>query len=254
MFTSSRALLFASLALPSAFAVSLADFTPRATNLPSSCEAVYTANIPGCQASDFGSGGCSTDCINALNSIVPSVQQACSSVSGGNIIAAVLAGKATQILCHLPDSSSMTTSVASSSQAPSSSSASQASTSDTPSTSVSSISSSSSSSSSSSTPSTTVIVATNTVIPQASLTGTGIVVDTSTPPAVASATQSHNPATQSSINQGGSLLSAQPAANSVGSPVKASFILISNHDHILTGIVRQGGSCQSFKTCSSRPS
>ncbi|KAF2148180.1 hypothetical protein K461DRAFT_57976 [Myriangium duriaei CBS 260.36] len=231
MVSALRAIFVASLALPSTLAVSLADFAPRASNLPSSCEAVYTATIPGCQASDFQNSKCSTGCINALNGLTSSVTKACSGVTGGNIIAAVMVGKATGLLC--PNAASYgsltTTTAAATSQSQATSS--QAATSTTKSSAQSATTSTdsntaSSSSSDSSSQSTTIVWATNTVIPQASSVGSSIIYDTSTPASVASATKSHSSdSSETSISQGGSPFSAQPGMGA-GSTLKVSSILL----------------------------
>lgn len=104
-------------------AVSLSDFAPYATNLTAPCQAVYTAHIPGCNATDFtlvssssspggsgGSGGtynnndktsCSSGCIQGMVSINSQVWNACSGEPQDNeeIVAAFLSGKGIQDLC-----------------------------------------------------------------------------------------------------------------------------------------------------------
>ena len=106
---------------PLVTAVSLSDFAPYATNLTAPCQAVYTAQIPGCNANDFtlvssssspggGSGGtysnndktsCSSGCIQGMVSINSQVWHACSGVPQDNeeIVAAFLGGKGIQDLC-----------------------------------------------------------------------------------------------------------------------------------------------------------
>jgi hypothetical protein len=106
---------------PLVSAVSLSDFAPYATNLTAPCQAVYTAQIPGCNANDFtlvssssspgGSGGgtysnngktsCSSGCIQGMVSINSQVWDACSGESQDNeeIVAAFLGGKGIQDLC-----------------------------------------------------------------------------------------------------------------------------------------------------------
>lgn len=104
-----KALLIASLLLHQAHltnAVSLSDFTPEASNLTASCEAVYTAQIPGCNAIDFQSptstqATCSSSCIQALVDTNSQVYTACSSDPQNNVqlIAAFLNGAGIQDLC-----------------------------------------------------------------------------------------------------------------------------------------------------------
>jgi len=80
------------IALPSlAHAVSLADLTPRAVGLPPDCQKIYTAQIPGCDAQDFMTQQCSSSCIAALEGLAWPIKQACSGVTGRNIIVTFLA-------------------------------------------------------------------------------------------------------------------------------------------------------------------
>jgi len=86
-------------------AVSLSDFIPEASNLTASCEAVYTAPIPGCAAIDFQSPNtpatCGSSCIEALVKTNFQVYNACSSDPQNNVqlIAAFLSGTGIQALC-----------------------------------------------------------------------------------------------------------------------------------------------------------
>lgn len=91
------------LALPTlSNAVSLADMTPRATGLPSTCEAVYTSQIYGCTPTDFQTNKCSSECINALYGVAQAISHACAGqgVTGQNLVVAFLAGVGPQQLCH----------------------------------------------------------------------------------------------------------------------------------------------------------
>jgi len=91
------------LALPTlSNAVSLADMTPRATGLPPTCEAVYTAQIYGCTATDFQTNQCSSSCINALYGVAQAISHACAGqgITGQNLVVAFLAGVGPQQLCH----------------------------------------------------------------------------------------------------------------------------------------------------------
>jgi len=87
-------------------AVSLSDFTPEAYNLTASCEAVYTAQIAGCNAIDFQSptatqATCSSSCIQALVNTNSQVYDACSTDPQNNVqlIGAFLSGAGIQDLC-----------------------------------------------------------------------------------------------------------------------------------------------------------
>lgn len=107
--STSKVLLIASLLLHQSHltnAVSLSDFIPEASNLTTSCEAVYTAQIPGCNAIDFQSptstqATCSSSCIEALVNTNSQVYTACSSDPQNNVqlIAAFLNGAGIQDLC-----------------------------------------------------------------------------------------------------------------------------------------------------------
>ena len=91
------------LALPTlSNAVSLADMTPRATGLPPTCEAVYTAQIYGCTPTDFQTNQCSSSCINALYGVAQAISHACAGqgITGQNLVVAFLAGVGPQQLCH----------------------------------------------------------------------------------------------------------------------------------------------------------
>jgi hypothetical protein len=62
-------------------AISLANFTPRIENLPSSCSQAYTSTIAGCQASDFSPNvRCSAQCVQGLLQIADVVKRQCSNV------------------------------------------------------------------------------------------------------------------------------------------------------------------------------
>ncbi|PNS19270.1 Structural maintenance of chromosomes protein 4 [Sphaceloma murrayae] len=226
--------------LPSALAVSLADFAPRASSLPSACQSVYTANIPMCQPSDFEKRKCSKDCVNALNALRASVSKACRGVTGQNILAALMAGRGTQDLCpnsgdyddddddddktstyaSAPASTPTTTtttpspppSSATTTTQPPSPSSTATSAPQTP-------SSSSSSPSSTSSERTTVVFATNTVVPlpSGSEVPTSIIFDSNTPTEVAAtatrtATRS---AAATTVNNGGSPFSSEPGMESL---------------------------------------
>ncbi|KAF4551296.1 Protein kinase domain-containing protein 33 [Elsinoe fawcettii] len=215
--------LLLSTLLPSALAVSLADFAPRASNLPSPCQSLYSSSIPMCQPTDFQTQKCSKDCVNALNALRTSVSKACKGVTGHNILAALMAGRGTQDLCPNAgdydddDDDKPTTTqappLATSTTAPPPPSTTSSSA-PPPST------TSSSSEDSSSSASTTVAVITNTVIPQPSDTAvpTSIEFDTNTPSEVAATatrTTSRGAAATQSVNQGGTLFggSAEPASS-----------------------------------------
>lgn len=115
-----------SLVLPIAAAVTLDDFTPRATNLTSACETVYTSDIDGCESSDFASGECSSTCVTALNALTTSVQQDCTgATSGDNIITAMLDGEGVLRICPNAASGGVVTSASSSSSSISSSTTTQ---------------------------------------------------------------------------------------------------------------------------------
>lgn len=65
-------------------AVSLASFTPRVNNLPSSCAIVYNTKIDGCQAEDFQPNAvCSRACVLGLLDITDAVQSGCADVDVG---------------------------------------------------------------------------------------------------------------------------------------------------------------------------
>lgn len=115
-YASVQSLLIASLALETALAVSLNDFTPRVSNLPSACESIYTSQINGCQPSDFGGSGCSQSCINAFNRLQPAISSACQGVTGQNVLVAFMAGAGTKDLC--PNAASPKSSSAPSQPAP----------------------------------------------------------------------------------------------------------------------------------------
>ncbi|KAF2723639.1 hypothetical protein K431DRAFT_282733 [Polychaeton citri CBS 116435] len=88
------------LALPAfTYAVSLNDFPPRLTDLPSACKSVYTQQIDGCGPSDFGGGPCSTACVHGLDDLTRPILRNCQGVSGQNIIAAFLAGDGPTSVC-----------------------------------------------------------------------------------------------------------------------------------------------------------
>ena len=90
------------LALPTiSHAISLSDFSPRADNLPQSCEDVYEQQIPACTEDDFTSGQCSRACVSALYGLVQPVKQACGNkgVTGQNLIVAYLANAGPQQVC-----------------------------------------------------------------------------------------------------------------------------------------------------------
>ncbi|KAK4630861.1 hypothetical protein CLAFUW4_03165 [Fulvia fulva] len=121
---------FALLALPATvLAVSLADFKPRVSDLPSKCQTVYTETIDGCSPTDFTASTCSTGCVKALQALVADVKSACGNedISGENVIAAFLNNAGPQGLCTNANavlgSGSTTTSPASSSKPSPSSSA-----------------------------------------------------------------------------------------------------------------------------------
>lgn len=81
------------LALPTLIhAVSLADLAPRAENLPSECQKIYTMPIPGCNANDFKTADCSQSCVSALEALVTPIKQACGNhgITGQNLIVAYL--------------------------------------------------------------------------------------------------------------------------------------------------------------------
>ncbi|EME86177.1 uncharacterized protein MYCFIDRAFT_82104 [Pseudocercospora fijiensis CIRAD86] len=90
------------LALPATtLAVSLSDFTPRVSNLPTRCEAVYTQTVHGCSSTDWEKDGCSEACVEGLQEIAADVKSACENedITGQNIIVAYLAGSGPSSLC-----------------------------------------------------------------------------------------------------------------------------------------------------------
>ena len=95
------------LALPlllttSAYAVSLHDFPPRASDLPSACNTIYQSTISGCSPSDFTSGnGCSSGCIAALQALTPEISDACSSTDAvsGTVLNAFLHNDGPAAIC-----------------------------------------------------------------------------------------------------------------------------------------------------------
>ncbi|KAG8631146.1 hypothetical protein KVT40_000286 [Elsinoe batatas] len=200
--------------LPSALAVSLADFAPRASNLPSPCQSLYTSSISMCQPSDFEKQKCSKDCVNALNALRASVSKACKGVSGQNILAALMAGRGTQDLCpnagdyddHDSDDKPTTTQApppqTTTTPPPPPPSSTSTSTTQAPPPSTSQSSSEDSSSSQQ-----TTVVFTNTVVPQPSDTAvpTSIEFDTATPSDVAAtASRTTSRGAAATQNSGGS--------------------------------------------------
>lgn len=104
------------LTMQTAAAVTLDDFTPRATDLTTACETIYTSDIDGCESSDFTSGECSSSCVSALNSMTVSVQQDCTGeIAGDNIIVAMLNGEGVLRICPNAASGGVVASVSSSS-------------------------------------------------------------------------------------------------------------------------------------------
>lgn len=92
-------------------AVSLSDMTPRASNLPSACNKIYTSQISGCGVSDFTTQSCSDTCVEALQAMVGPIKQACGGqgLSGSNLIVAFLANVGPQQICpnaEIPSSDS----------------------------------------------------------------------------------------------------------------------------------------------------
>lgn len=62
-------------------AISLANFTPRIENLPSSCSQAYTSTIEGCTAGDFSPDvRCSAQCVQGLLQIANVVKRQCANV------------------------------------------------------------------------------------------------------------------------------------------------------------------------------
>ncbi|KAF2225824.1 hypothetical protein BDZ85DRAFT_72154 [Elsinoe ampelina] len=208
----SKTILLSTL-LPSALAVSLADFAPRASNLPSACQSIYTSSISMCQPSDFEKQKCSKDCVNALNALRASVSKACKGVSGHNILAALMAGRGTQDLCpnagdyddddeDKPTTTQASPPQTSTTQAPPPPSSTSTSTTQAPPPSTTQSSSEDSSSSQR-----TTVVFTNTVVPQPSDTAvpTSIEFDTATPSDVAAtASRTSSRAAAATQNSGGS--------------------------------------------------
>ncbi|KAK5122064.1 hypothetical protein LTR85_004310 [Meristemomyces frigidus] len=95
------------LALPTlSLAVSLADFPPTVSNVPSACKSVYTSQIDGCSATDFSGSGCSTTCVMALYDLTNSIKSACGNhgIEGENIIVAYLANSGPESICGNADS------------------------------------------------------------------------------------------------------------------------------------------------------
>lgn len=115
---SSGALL--ALTLPTAtMAVSLSDFTPRVSDLPEACDAVYRSKVD-CQGTDFDPrSSCSKACIRSLQNIVPMVEEACGNenIGEGNIIYQFLNGNGPSSLCNNANSMGAGGSSASSSSA-----------------------------------------------------------------------------------------------------------------------------------------
>ncbi|KAF2236180.1 hypothetical protein EV356DRAFT_531116 [Viridothelium virens] len=82
--------------------VSLSDFNPKLSNLPSNCNSVYTQSISGCTTSDFSGGNpCSDLCANALMDLTSKIDSACASAQlpGGDIISAFKNGGGVKALC-----------------------------------------------------------------------------------------------------------------------------------------------------------
>ncbi|TKX22051.1 hypothetical protein C1H76_5684 [Elsinoe australis] len=208
--------------LPSALAVSLADFAPRASNLPSACQSVYTSSITMCQPSDFEQRKCSKNCVNALNALRASVNKACTGISGHNILAAMMAGRGTQDLCPNADDYDDDDNQSSSSYAaaptpsttttqapppPSSTTTTQPPPPSSTTTTSAPATTSASDSSSTSSDRTTIVFATNTVVPQpsGSEVPTSIVFDSNTPSDVAAtASRTSSQAAATSVRDSGS--------------------------------------------------
>ncbi|KAF2686839.1 hypothetical protein K458DRAFT_441548 [Lentithecium fluviatile CBS 122367] len=103
-------------------AISLANFTPRIENLPSSCSAAYTASIEGCQASDFdvaNGARCSAQCVQGLIKIADLVTTQCANVDvpETSIIGVFMLGAGVPAVCPGVE---VTTIGSSSTQAPTS--------------------------------------------------------------------------------------------------------------------------------------
>ncbi|KAF7195647.1 hypothetical protein HII31_02965 [Pseudocercospora fuligena] len=179
------------LALPATtLAVSLSDFTPRVSNLPPRCKAVYTQTVDGCSSTDFGQGGCSEACVEGLQAIAADVKSACGNkdITGQNIIVAYLAGSGPSSLCPnaaaiLGGSGSSSSDSDSSTSTPSTSASSPPSSSS----STSSMPSSTKASATSTTASSTETVSSLTTAPASS---TGLLVDTSSTPSSGSVSSS----------------------------------------------------------------
>ncbi|TKA61170.1 hypothetical protein B0A55_12029, partial [Friedmanniomyces simplex] len=90
------------LALPTAtLAVSLIDFPPRVSGLPSSCQSLYTQSISACQPSDFTTKTCSLVCINALQAMTGNIKSACSDTNavGQSVLLAFLNDNGPEAIC-----------------------------------------------------------------------------------------------------------------------------------------------------------
>ncbi|KAH6680735.1 hypothetical protein B0J14DRAFT_272250 [Halenospora varia] len=89
------------LALPSANAVSLANFQQITSLLiPSTCQTAYDNEIPSCTVSDF-QNGCSSICVSGLKSQARSVTNACAdvTVNANTLLGRVKAGGIVEALC-----------------------------------------------------------------------------------------------------------------------------------------------------------
>ncbi|KAF2168230.1 hypothetical protein M409DRAFT_53527 [Zasmidium cellare ATCC 36951] len=229
------------LALPTTIlAVSLSDFTPRVSDLPSSCQTVYTQSINGCQASDFSSGTCSTACVKALNSFTSKVKTACGNkdIEGGNIISTFLSGGGPVSLCPnanrvLGGDSDSTTAAATTSAPAASKTAINSKASSSSATSTSSSESTSSTSTSSSSPAlggtaTATSLASSTLALGAA-SSSGILVDTSTvPTATSTPTSSSTGNAQANMNDnsgGGSPFDSEGNMSSLA-PSTTSYSLV----------------------------
>ncbi|QDS75905.1 hypothetical protein FKW77_002649 [Venturia effusa] len=86
-----------------ASAVALSDFTPKATNLPPQCNAIYSAAIPGCTFDDFQKAMCSQACLAGLVQVNAQVANNCQAadVEETSIIGLFKLGKAIQLLCNV---------------------------------------------------------------------------------------------------------------------------------------------------------
>lgn len=161
--------------LQTTIAVSLDDFTPRATNLPTACETIYSSTIDDCKPSDFAtSGSCSTSCIAALEALTVKVKAQCSSVDGDNILTAMLAGEGTLQICSNADTSLSASSSTAASSKTSSSASSTTQKTETP-----------------------VIGAGTMVLSQAAVSTSGLLIDTSSVTGTAVSSRSQSAATTS---------------------------------------------------------